>query len=85
MRIEFSTGIVLLKIDQSLVDITDDLYVVRSLHELDTSQSIWGNDSGTAARFGTPGDFFALCIGYDRVGFRRCPEAEVYDREFETS
>lgn len=77
MRIELSSRIVFLKVNQSLVDVTNDLEVIGGLHKLDASECIGGNDASTTASLCAPSDFLAFRISDYGVGFRRRPQAEV--------
>jgi hypothetical protein len=78
VRVELSPGVVLLEVDLGLVNETDDLHVVRGLHELDTLESAGGDETSTATGLGAPRDFLVLSLtdGSRTVG--GCPEAEVY-------
>ena len=77
VRVQFSSRIVGLKVDQRLVDETNDLEIVRSLHKLNTLEGTSGDQTSAITGLGAPGDFFSFCItdGLGAVG--RCPKTEI--------
>jgi hypothetical protein len=64
-------------INLSLVDETDDLDVVRSLHELKASESAGWDETGALARLGTPSNHLSFVAANIHAGFRGTPETEV--------
>ena len=66
------------KVNQSLVDVANNLDVVGSLHKLDTSEGTGRNHSSAMTGLATPGDGSGLGIGDDGVDVGTTPEAEVY-------
>ena len=75
--VELSSTVVGLNVDLRLVDVADDLEVAGSLHELDTSERALGDDAGTAALLGAPGDFLALGVTDGGVGLGGRPDTPV--------
>jgi len=77
VRVHLSSTVICLEVDLGLVNVADDLDVVRGLHELDTGESASGNETSAAAGLGAPGDGLALDVANDTVGLRRAPDAKV--------
>jgi hypothetical protein len=66
-----------LRLVLGLVDETDDLDVVRGLHELDALESTAGDKSGAVTRLGTPRDGLVLGLADGGWSSRRTPDAEI--------
>jgi len=77
VRVEFSSTIISLDVDEFLVDVTSDLDVVGSLHELETSDGASWDQTGTVAWFGAPSDTFTFNVADELVWFLGSPQAEV--------
>jgi hypothetical protein len=79
VRVHLSSIVFSLNVNHGLVDETNDLSVGRSPHELDTLESITGDETSATARLGTPCHHLAFSAA--NVGFRlvRSPETEVID------
>ena len=77
MRVKLSSEVIGLEVDAPLVDETDDLDVVGSLHELNTPKHASGDETGAVAGLGTPGNFRLFRVGDGGGTGWRCPEAEV--------
>lgn len=77
MGVHFSAKVIRSKVDQLLVDETDNLNVVWGLHELDTGEGTSRDEAGTTAGLSAPGNHLAFSVGDNRVGVRRGPQAEI--------
>ena len=77
VRIEFPSRIISLQVDLRLVNEANNLHIVRRFQKLKSGKSARWNEAGAMTRLRAPGDFFTLGIGDSRVGFRRCPYAEI--------
>lgn len=62
MWVKLSSIIINGHVDQCLVDETDKLTIIWGVDDLNTHKSTVGNDTGTVAVFGTPGNFFAFSV-----------------------
>lgn len=77
MRVHLPSPIIRLEVRLCLVDETDDLGVVRSLHELDALESTTGDKARAMARLGTPCDGLMLCFTNGCGASRRGPNTEI--------
>jgi len=75
--VEFSSGISWVDVDKLLIDKASDLNVIRSLHELNTSDRTLRDDTGTVAWLCAPSDVFTFGVADEGVGFAGTPEAEI--------
>jgi len=78
MRVHLTTKVTCDHVDLSLVHEANQLDVVGSLEELETSQGSLGNETSSMARLGAPCNHFAFNFADGLAGFRRSPEAEIY-------
>ena len=75
--VKLSSKIVRCNIDEVLLDETNNLEIVRSLHKLNTLEGTGGYETTAVTGFGAPGDLLSLRVT-DGVGtFRGSPEAEI--------
>jgi hypothetical protein len=77
MGIEFTSVVVSLQVDLSLINETNNLNVVRSLHELDTLESSRREDTGAIAGLGAPSNLKLLSLSNGGWSTRRSPKTEV--------
>jgi len=78
MGVHLTSVITIDHVDLGLVDKADDLDVVGGLHELNTLQCAFGNETGAVTWLGAPGDHFTFDVADFVTRFGRCPEAEVF-------
>lgn len=62
MRVELSSIVIGGHVDLCLVDETDKLNIVRGLDDLDTLENTVGNETGTMATLGAPGNFLTFGV-----------------------
>ena len=79
--IHLTSRVVGLEVHLRLVNKTDDLDVVGSLHELNALERAIGDEAGSVARFGTPRDGLVLGLANSGGTFRWSPETEVWKGE----
>jgi len=77
VRVQLSSIVIRLEVNEGLIDETDDLDVVWGLHELNTLESASGDKTRAMARFGTPGDCLMFSLTDGGGAIRRGPETEV--------
>lgn len=82
MRVEFTTGIVRLQVDLSLVDEANNLNIIGRPHELNSLEGPSGNGTSSTAGFCAPRNFFTFRIRDGGVGVWWGPETEVYSSYF---
>lgn len=75
--VHLSSTIIRGHVDLGLVNVTNNLDIVGSLHKLDTSKGAGGNQASAAAGLGAPCNSLALRVANNRIGFRRSPNAKV--------
>jgi len=80
VRVHLSTKVPVGHVYLSLVDETNNLDIVGSFKELETSQGALGDEAGTVARLGAPGNHLAFDVSDSLAGLRRGPQAEIYIR-----
>jgi len=80
MGIELSSEVIRLEVDESLVDKTDDLDVVRGPHELNTLKGTSGDETRAMTGLSAPGDFLMFRLTDGGWTGRGCPETEIVDR-----
>jgi len=78
--VELSSSIVGQDVDLGLVDDTDNLLIVRSLHILDTFKGARGDETRAMTWLGAPSDFFSLRAADIAESIRGRPKTEVVDR-----
>ena len=77
VRVHFTSIVVSAHVDLGLVDKTNDLDIIRGLHELNTLEGTTGNKTSAVLRLRAVSDSFAFSVSDDRVRVRRAPETEV--------
>jgi len=80
VRVEFSSKVIGLDVDEGLVNETDDLDVVWGLHKLNTLEGTSGDETRAMTRLGTPGNFLMFRLTDSGGAVWRSPDAEVIDR-----
>lgn len=78
MRVEFSSVVVSIHVNLSLVDETSDLNVLGRNEVLNTLEGTVGNEASAVARLCAPCNFLLFSIADGRVGAGRCPQAKVW-------
>jgi len=78
--IQLTTKVVRRQIDLSLVNKTNNLDVVRSPHELDTSESTRRNHASAMTGLRAPSDFFLFSVTNGCRTTWWCPETEIINR-----
>ena len=77
MRVELSSKVIILEVDEVLSDETDDLEVVRGPHKLNTLEGISGDETSAVTGLGAPGDFLPFRLTDGGGTARRCPKTKV--------
>ena len=75
--VELSSIVVSGEVDEGLVDETNDLDVVRSLHKLNTLKSAGGDETSAVTGLSAPGDFLLFRFSNGSGTFRGSPETEI--------
>lgn len=77
--VELSSTVVGLEVDLGLVNETNDLEVAGGLHELNTGDGTSGDDTGTTALLGAPGDLLTLGVTNGGAGLGGSPNTPVVE------
>ena len=77
VRVQLASRVVRLEVGLRLVDKTDDLDVIRGLHELNALESTAGDKAGAVTRFGTPCDSLVFCFADSGWTIGWSPDAEI--------
>jgi len=77
VRVELSSRVGGVEVDELLVDEASDLDIVGGLHELQTGDGTLGDDTSTIAGLCAPGNVFTFGVTDERVWLRGTPEAEI--------
>lgn len=80
MRVEFTSIVAKLEVDQRLLDETGELNVHVGLEYLDTSEGTGRDQTCAVSRLGTPGDDNCLIVTNRGIWLWRCPEAKVLSK-----
>jgi hypothetical protein len=80
MRVQLSSEVIGLEVDEGLVDETDDLEVIGSPHKLNSLEGASGNKTSAMTGLGAPGDFFSFCVTDSGGTGGRSPKTEIVDR-----
>ena len=79
MRVQLSSKIATPNINPSLINIPDNLNIIRRPHVLHTLESTFGNETRSLSGFRAPSDGFVLNIADHAVALWRREEAEVVE------
>ena len=77
MGVKLSSKVIGGKVDEGLIDETDDLDVVGGLHVLNTPEGTGGDETGPVAGLGAPGDFLVLRLTDGGGTGGGSPETEI--------
>lgn len=77
MGVELSSEVTGLKVEQSLVQVYEDLKVGRRPQELNTGEGTRGYETATVAGLGAPHDFLALRVADGGWTSGGSPETEI--------
>jgi len=80
MRVELSSEVISRKVDESLVDKTDDLDVVWGLHVLNTPKGITRDETSAVTGLSAPRDFFVFRLTNGGGTGRGCPKTKIVNR-----